>query len=163
MKKFFFVVLAALTAQSSMAYLSQDRERLANGAGRCTVCSTGFAGPNAEGNYTCSVPTTVIETGCRPAAFNLAVEPGSGTGASTGGTKFDLNGLVKDVQAAPVRSAPGRALGSAAAAPGGASLERAGTAGGSRVDSTPVQACPPGVQPPCNDLSLPKLPGSPRQ
>lgn len=163
MKKVLVFLLVGVVAQSSMAYLSRDRERLANGQGRCVVCSTGFTGPSADGLYACSVPTTVVPEGCRPAAFTLAPPVGGG-GPLPGGTRFDPNGvLVKALSDGPIRSTPGRVLENTAAAPAREQAVRADAAGAARIGSNPVRACPPGVQPPCNDFGVPKLPGSPRQ
>jgi hypothetical protein len=75
MKNLCFFILLASLSQASMAYLSQDGTRLANGQGRCAVCETGFFGPNQQGRYTCESSVVVIEKGCRPAAYIAHGQP----------------------------------------------------------------------------------------
>lgn len=60
------IVLYSMSA-SSMAYLSRDGTKLANGSGDCKVCPSGWR-PTDSGNYDCGSPVT-SEANCRPAVM----------------------------------------------------------------------------------------------
>ncbi|MES2753395.1 MAG: hypothetical protein V4659_01890 [Pseudomonadota bacterium] len=59
------ILLAATIPAAAYAYLSQDGTKLANGAGKCEVCSSGWTWTGT--GYTCSGQVKTEQPNCRPA------------------------------------------------------------------------------------------------